>query len=78
MAQPHSTASVDEYLDSPEFETLLTQDDDSAARAHLAAGRPVYYRDERLGDGIVKEYPDGRRQLLHVSMTGEISIIRDL
>ena len=32
-----------------------------AIRAALAAGVPVYYYDDRLGEEIVKEMPDGRR-----------------
>lgn len=32
-----------------------------AIRAGLAAGVPVYYYDDRLGEEIVKEMPDGRR-----------------
>ncbi len=32
-----------------------------AIKAALAAGVPVYYYDDRLGDEIVKEMPDGRR-----------------
>lgn len=32
-----------------------------AIRTALAAGVPVYYYDDRLGDEIVKEMPDGRR-----------------
>jgi hypothetical protein len=32
-----------------------------AISAALAAGVPVYYYDDRLGEEIVKEMPDGRR-----------------
>lgn len=32
-----------------------------AIRTALAAGVPVYYYDDRLGEEIVKEMPDGRR-----------------
>ncbi|CAA7625983.1 conserved hypothetical protein [Magnetospirillum sp. LM-5] len=42
----------------------LADDHGDEAKRHLAAGRPIYYSDDRFGDGIVKEYPDGRRQLV--------------
>jgi hypothetical protein len=32
-----------------------------AVKTALAAGVPVYYIDDSLGDGIIKEMPDGRR-----------------
>lgn len=32
-----------------------------AIKAALAAGVPVYYYDDSLGEEIVKEMPDGRR-----------------
>lgn len=31
-----------------------------------AAGAPAYYRDPRLGEGFVKEMPDGRRLLVTI------------
>ena len=39
-----------------------------AAKAHLAAGRAIYYGDPRYPGQIVKEYPDGRRQLVHIDV----------
>jgi hypothetical protein len=32
-----------------------------AVKVALAAGVPVYYFDDSLGDGIIKEMPDGTR-----------------
>jgi hypothetical protein len=32
----------------------------------------AYYIDESLGDGIVKEMPDGTRQLIDSSMDGDV------
>jgi hypothetical protein len=34
-------------------------------------GSPVYYRDADLGDGIVKEMPDGRRFLVTIDNGSE-------
>ena len=56
----------------------LEYDDDSAARAHLAAGRPIAYReaDTPLGH-VIKEYPSGRRVLVQV-VDGVEHPVRDL
>lgn len=48
-----------------------------AARAHLAAGRAIYYGDDRYPDAVVKEYPDGRRQLVTFQDDTEV-LLRDL
>lgn len=66
------------YLSSIEFEKSLSQDDGLAAKQHLAAGRAIYYGDERYPEGLIKKFPDGRRQLVDVSDAGEITVIRDL
>ena len=66
------------FLVSPEFENAITNDDGLAARQHLTAGRPIYYGDEQYPGGLVKKYPDGRKQLVSVSAKGEISVIRVL
>jgi len=47
------------------FIAALEAGDDSAARASLAAGVPIYYAEEDTpADGIIKEYPDGHRELV--------------
>ncbi|PJX23381.1 hypothetical protein CAP48_12600 [Advenella sp. S44] len=47
------------------FDVRIARDDGAAARAHLQAGRPVYYREDNTPPGLViKEFPDGRRQLV--------------
>jgi len=76
---PVLTATENEaFLASPAFEMVLANDDGLAAKQHLAAGRPIYYGDDRYPSGLVKKYPDGRKQLVTVSASGEISVIRDL
>lgn len=52
----------------------LRQGDDSAARAHLAAGRPIYYHDQEH-DGLVREWPDGRIELVDVDEDGHIIVL---
>lgn len=77
MPSVHATG-VEAYLDSPEFEAALADDDGLAAKEHLAAGRAIYYGDERYPDGLVKEYPNGRKRLVAVTPDGEVLVIRDL
>ena len=51
-----------------EFEAELVAMDDSEARRHLAAGRPVYICEEDTPEGcVIKINPDGRRQLVRHS-----------
>ncbi len=73
---PNNTAEA--YLDSPELEAALSNDDGLAAKQHLAAGRAIYYADDLYPEGLVKKYPDGRKQLVSAVGEGKVSIIRDL
>lgn len=66
------------FLASPAFERALANDDGLAAKQHLDAGRPIYYGDERYPNGLIKKFPDGRKQLVSVSASGEISVICDI
>lgn len=66
------------FLSSVELEKSITDDDGLAAQQHLAAGRPIYYGDADYPEGLVKKYPDGRKQLVSVSEDGKITVIRDL
>ena len=46
--------------------------DDSAAREHLAAGCPIYYREQSTPAGLqIKKYPDGRRELVRFRRSGD-------
>lgn len=48
------------------FDAELAYDDGSEAHSHLAAGRPIYYaKPDTPRDRVIKEYPDGRRQLVY-------------
>lgn len=52
--------------------------DSSAARAHLAANRPIYYVAEGTPPGLlIKEHPDGRREVVRFHRDGDevISIL---
>jgi hypothetical protein len=46
-----------------------------AVKVALAAGVPVYYFDDNLGDGIIKEMPDGRR--FHVTIENGEEIVTE-
>ena len=76
---PDTKASrVEAFLSSTEFVNAIIHDDGLAAKQHLAAGRPIYYGDDRYPEGVIKKYPDGHRQLVTVTPDGEISVIQDL
>jgi len=56
----------------PIIEAASREDDGEAARAHLAAGRAIYYGEHDTPAGlVVKEYPDGRRELVRFDHLGE-------
>lgn len=55
----------EERLFMERFDTMLAEEDDSAAREHLAAGQPIYYCEDDTPDRyVIKEYPDGRKELV--------------
>lgn len=49
-----------------------------AAQSHLAAGRPIYYSDPAYPDEIIKEYPGGKKEIVSVSLDGEIKTVREV
>lgn len=56
----------------PILERAARHDDGEAARSHLTAGRPIYYGERDTPPGlVVKEYPDGRRELVRFDHLGE-------
>lgn len=59
---------------------LIDQDDGEAARAHLAAGNPIYYREEDTPPGVcVKEFPDGHRELVRFDLeSGKETVVSSL
>lgn len=69
---------AEKYLSSSEFVNALAHDDGLAAKQHLAAGRPIYYGDDRYPEGLIKKYPDGHQQIVSVDPDGKITVIRDL
>lgn len=56
----------------PMIEAALRNDDGAAAREHLEAGFPIYYSEaDTPPDVVIKQYPDGRRELVRFDMDGE-------
>jgi hypothetical protein len=56
----------------------LVVGDDSAAKASLAAGVPIYYAEEDTpAAGLIKEYPDGHKEMVTFS-NGTESFLRKL
>ncbi|WP_207462420.1 hypothetical protein [Azospirillum sp. SYSU D00513] len=60
------------------FDAMLAEEDDSAAREHLAAGQPIYYREQDTPPGhVIKKHSDGRKDLVDFS-TGEERFVAPL
>lgn len=53
----------------------LRHDDGAAAQEHLRSGRPIYYCDEDFDEeDIVREWPNGTRELVDINDQGLISV----
>lgn len=50
----------------------------AAVRDHKAAGRDVYYADPAFPGCVIREAPDGRRDLLREDAAGELRFVRTL
>ena len=59
-------------------EAILQARLDAELNAHLAAGRAIYYGDRRLAAGVIKEYPDGRREAVAFDAQGDERVLRTL
>ena len=57
---------------------ILSDDDGAAAREHLAAGRFITYRDRSLSNSLVREWPDGRREMIKADEKGNITVLKQL
>lgn len=49
-----------------------------AGRMHLREGRPIYYMDPAYPDEIVKEYPDGIKEIVALDDQDNEILIRSL
>lgn len=50
------------------FEMMIANDDGAEAARHLRQGRAIYITDPRYPGRAVREYPDGRRELMRLDM----------
>ena len=47
-------------------------DDGAVSHSHLRSGLPIYYSETDTPEGaVIKEYPDGRRELVRFDAYGE-------
>ncbi|MGB4780774.1 hypothetical protein [Candidatus Methylomirabilis sp.] len=53
-------------------------DDGEAAKAHLAAGRAIYYSDNEYPGQIVREWPDGSRQLVQIDRFNAVTVVLEI
>jgi len=54
------------------FEVELEHDEGAEAARHLAAGHPIYFCESDTPENLViKQYPDGRRELVTFDLDGE-------
>lgn len=53
---------------------VLRRDDGEAAQSHLREGRPVYYCDEALPKGIIREWPSGLKEVVHINDDGSLIV----
>ena len=78
FSQFETMTEADERRFMAVFTKALASENGEEARQHLEAGRHIYYGDDRYKDAIVKEFPDGRRQLVTFDDDSVEAIIRDL
>jgi hypothetical protein len=58
---------------------LIEQDDGRAVKDLLAKGIAAYYSDDETPAGLlIREQPDGTRQLVRVNFDSDDTVIRDL
>lgn len=58
------------------FEADLEHDCGDAARSILRAGRPIHYVDKTTPEGhVIREHPDGNRELLRVDADGSTHVL---
>jgi hypothetical protein len=66
-------------LDDYAFDVVVTRalrlPDGSAAQQHLRAGRPIYYCDDEFCDSLIREWPDGARELVIVDGDGKLTVL---
>lgn len=76
---PDAEESGEDDEDDPlwrEFMQAVMHDDGAAAKEHLEAGFPIYYAHDDTPPGLlIKEHPDGRRELVIFDRDGDGDIV---
>lgn len=54
------------------------EDDGAAAKSHLAAGRWITYRDPAYFHSLVREWPDGRKELIQADLDGNVRVLQSI
>ena len=76
---PPAMTEADEAAFVAGLEAEFMLDDDSASRAHLAAGRAIYYRrPDTPSEHVIREYPGGRRELVRVSASRRFYVVEGI
>ncbi|MDQ0138987.1 hypothetical protein [Cupriavidus necator] len=57
------------------FEMMIANDDGAEADRHLREGRPIYIADPLYPGRAVREYPDGRRELMRFDMARDELVV---
>lgn len=55
-----------------QLELELGRSDGEVARADLTPGDPVFYCEDAYPDEMVREWPDGHKELVRVSFEGRV------
>lgn len=62
-----------------DIDNAFSFDEGTAVRAHLAAGRPIYYREADTPAGhVIRKNPDGSRQLVKFTAERAQLIVSEL
>lgn len=69
-------ADASRFLEA--FEREIDGAGDEAARRHLQAGRAIYVADDAFPGRVVREHPDGRRELMRLDERDELVVDRVL
>jgi len=73
-----SMSPAEERAFMRKFTKAIANDDGSAARDHLAAGRSICYCDSSVTDGMVREHPDGRKEVVRLEDDDSMTVLRSL
>jgi hypothetical protein len=67
-----------EEMDDRTFDAVILRairrDDGAAARSHLEAGRPIYYCDDAVPSRMVREWPNGHKEIVQVMDDGSVKV----